>query len=325
MKLGVTGISGTVGLALGDRLERDRKVDEVVGISSHPFDPVQRGWSKVRHRTIDVRDLAGLCEALEGCDVVVNLAFALPGVTDDLDALEAINVGGTRNVWSAASAVGARRFVQASSAAVYGIRELPQPITEDTPVRGDDEHFYTAHKARAELLLREAAKAPGAPELTVLRPCGIAGPHASTVIARAWPAPLRTLATFAYGAGLRPPLPAPPVPMQFLHETDAAAAFHRAAVHGPAGVFNIAPEDSLEGEDVLRELGFTPIPAPASARLAGLRALLALPVPIPAWSWLHLVRVPYLLDIAAAKRDLRWRPKISSADALAATRAAWSA
>ena len=325
MRIAVTGITGTVGLALGDALERDAGVDSVVGVSSHAFDPADRNWTKTSHEIVDIRDAAALRTVLAGCDVVVHLAFALHGVTNDLAALEDINVGGTRNAWQAAMAVGAKRFVQASSAAVYGVRELPQPIGEDQPVRVDDEHFYSAHKAKAETMLREAAKAEGAPELVLLRPCGIAGPHASIVIARAWPEPLRTLATFAYGGGLRPPLPAPPVPMQFLHEVDAAAAFHRAALRGPAGTFNIAPNDALDGEEVMRELGFTPIPAPVALRRAGLRALLALPVPLPAWSWMHLVRVPYLLDNQRAAKKLKWSPRYGSAEALAATRAAWSA
>ena len=323
MKVGVTGITGTVGLALGDRLDADGNVDEVVGISRHPFDPKSRGWNKVRHEVVDVRDVVALRDALAGCDVVVHLAYALHGVTESREALEDINVGGTRNAWHAAT--GAKRFVHASSAAAYGVRELDQPITEDAPIHADAEHFYVEHKAKAEALLREAAKAPGAPGLTVLRPCGIAGPHAGTAVARLWPAPLQRAAKLIYGAGLRLPLPAPPVAMQFLHETDAAAAFHRAAMMGPAGTFNIAPDDALDGEDVLRALGITPIPVPARARRAGLRALVSLPVPLPAWNWLQLVRVPYVLDTTAARRDLRWRPRIGSADALAATRAAWSA
>jgi nucleoside-diphosphate-sugar epimerase len=323
MRIGVTGITGTVGLALGDRLERDDAVDEVVGISSHPFDPADRGWSKVTHVVADVRAPGSLREALAGCDVVVHLAFALPGVTDDVDELEEINVGGTRNAWEAAQ--DAKRFVHASSAAVYGIRQLEQPITEDTPRQANPDHFYTLHKARAEEFLTEAATAPGAPELTMLRPCGIAGPHASIVITRAWPEPLRKLAVFAFGSGLRPPVPAPPVPMQFLHEVDAAAAFHRAALHGPAGTFNIAPGDVLPGDEVVRELGLPAIPMPVGVRQAGLRALLSLPKPVPAWSWLHLVRVPYLLDTTRARRELGWRATIGSREALAATRAAWSA
>ena len=325
MRIGVTGITGTVGLALGDALQRDGDVDSVVGVSSHPFEPADRGWTKVIHETVDVRDADALRTALTGCDVVVHLAYALHGVTQDLEALEAVNVGGTRNAWQAAAAAGATRFVHASSAAVYGVRELPQPISEDQPVRVDEEHFYSAHKAKAEALLREAAKADRAPELVLLRPCGIAGPHANIVVARAWPGPLRTLATFAYGGGLRPPLFAPPVPMQFLHEVDAAAAFHRAAKHGPAGTFNVAPNDALDGEEVVRELGFAALPAPAAVRRAGLRALLAVPMPLPAWSWMHLVRVPYLLDNQRALTTLKWNPRYGSAEALAATRAAWSA
>jgi UDP-glucose 4-epimerase len=325
VRIGVTGITGTVGLALGDRLERDEAVTEVVGLSSHPFDVTARGWTKIRHEVLDVRDAVGLRDALAGCDVVVHLAFRLHGVSDDDATLEAINVGGTRNAWSAACAAGATRFVQASSAAAYGVSELPQPITESCPVRADTDHFYTRHKVACEQLLREAAQAPGAPGLTVLRPVGIAGPHASVAVARSWPESLRTLATFAFGAGVRPPLFAPPVPMQFLHEADAARAFQLAATAGPAGTFNIAPADVLDGEQVLRALGFPAIPAPRRARKAALGALVSLPAPVPAWNWLNLVRVPYVLDTSLAQRRLKWRPTMTSVEALTATRAAWSA
>jgi nucleoside-diphosphate-sugar epimerase len=325
VRIGVTGITGTVGHALGDLLQSDGDVTEVVGISSHPFDTAARGWTKVRHEVVDVRDAAGLRSVLFGCDVVVHLAFALHGVTQRRRTLEAVNVGGTRNAWDAAVAAGATRFVHASSAAAYGIRELPQPIPESAGIRADRGHFYVEHKARAEEFLRRAAERPGVPELTMLRPVGIAGPHAAVSVARTWPAPLRRAATFAFGSGLRPPLPAPPVPMHFLHETDAAAAFHLAAKSGPAGTFNIAPDDVLDGEEVVRALGFRPVPLPQSLRLGALRGLAAIPPPLPAWTWLNLVRVPYVLDTRAAGRELKWAPHIASMEALGATRAAWSA
>ncbi|HVL96017.1 MAG TPA: NAD-dependent epimerase/dehydratase family protein [Solirubrobacteraceae bacterium] len=325
MRLAVTGITGTIGLALGDRLERDGSVERVVGLSRHPFEPAARGWTKIEHRVADVRDPDALRDAFDGAEVVIHLAFALHGVTEGPAALRAINVGGTRNAFEAAVEAGARRFVHASSAAAYGVRDLPVPITEDQPTRPDPEHFYSEHKAQAEALLAEAAKADGAPELTMLRPCGVAGPHAAAGAARAWPPAVRQLAKYAFGSGLRVPMLAPAVPMQFLHETDAAAAFQRAATAEATGTFNIGPDDVLDGPEVLRALGIVPLPAPAVARQAALTALASLPVPVPAWSWLHLVRVPYVLDISAARAELKWWPRYSSREALASTRAAWSA
>ena len=112
---------------------------------------------------------------------------------------------------------------------------------------------------------------------------------------------------------------------QAVNAAEAILDFANMASHGPAGTFNVAPDDALDGEEVVRELGFRSLPAPAAVRRASLRALLALPKPVPAASWLNLVRVPYLLDNQRALITLKWSPRYGSAEALAATRAAWSA
>jgi nucleoside-diphosphate-sugar epimerase len=324
-RVAVTGITGTIGLALGDALEADERVERVVGLARRPFDPAARGWRKTQFRPVDIRDSAVLEAAFTGADVVVHLAFSLAGVRQNRRQLDDVNVAGTEIAFRSARRAGVSRFVQASSAAVYGIEEHPLPIAEDAPVRPDPRHFYVEQKAHIEQLLREAAAAPGAPQLSILRPVGVAGPHATVSSGRAWPRSLSSLAKFAFGAGLRPPVPPPPAPMQFLHETDAADAFLRAALDGPPGTYNVAPDDALEGTEVVRELGLPAMPAPVSARAAALGAAAHLPVPLPAWTWLQLLRVPYLLDTTAAKENLGWQPRHDSRQALAATRAAWSA
>jgi UDP-glucose 4-epimerase len=45
-----------------------------------------------------------------------------------------VNLAGSRNVFEAAVAAGAKRLVYASSVAAYGFhRDNPQPLTEETP------------------------------------------------------------------------------------------------------------------------------------------------------------------------------------------------
>jgi nucleoside-diphosphate-sugar epimerase len=326
MRIAVTGITGTIGLALGDLLERDDRISSVAGVARRPFDPASRGWGKVEFRALDVRHVRPLAEAFRDAEVVVHLAFSLAGIRQDRTTLNAVNVGGTLNAFRAAEMAGARRFVQASSAAVYGIEPgVSTPIPESAPLRPDPRHFYVQQKAQIELRLRKAAQKPRAPELTVLRPVGVAGPHATASQSRTLPRPLRTAASFAFGSGLRPPLLPPAVRMQFVHETDAARAFLRAALDGPPGTYNVAPDDWLEGSEVVRELGFPAVLAPRPLRAAALRFLADLPVPLPVWNWLQLVRSPYLLDTTAAKTDLGWAPEYGSREALASTRAAWSA
>jgi nucleoside-diphosphate-sugar epimerase len=327
MRIAVTGITGTVGLALGTLAQRDPRVDELVGLGRREFAPASaRGWTKCTYVRADIRDRDALERAFAGADVVIHLAFALYGVRMSLAELSDVNVGGTANAFEAARRAGVKRFVHASSAATYGVGELPErPIREDAPIRADARHFYAEHKTRAEQVLQEAAAAPGAPELVMLRPVGIAGPHAVSAATQHWPAPLRRAAIVAFGAGLRPPLPPPPVLLQVLHPADAASAFLTAAFEGPPGIYNVAPDDVLPGADVIRGLGFPIARLPMGARRAGLRALNALPVPVPAWSWLEMLRASYVLDTTKIRETLGWRPRHTSRDALAVTRAGWSA
>ena len=56
LTVAVTGPTGTFGLALARLLEADDAVARVVGIARRPFDPAERGWTKMEYRQGDVRD-----------------------------------------------------------------------------------------------------------------------------------------------------------------------------------------------------------------------------------------------------------------------------
>jgi nucleoside-diphosphate-sugar epimerase len=154
LTVAVTGPTGTFGSGLLPLLEKDDRIGSVVGIARRPFDPAERGWSKLAYRQGDVRDEAGLREAFTGADVVVHLAFLVVGGSKE--ETRSINVEGTLNALRAASAAGAKRFVYASSVAAYGFhRDNPMGMREDWPVRPADRLFYAQEKAELELLLQE--------------------------------------------------------------------------------------------------------------------------------------------------------------------------
>src|SRR3982074_1699788 len=114
LTVAVTGPTGTFGFGVLPLLQADARVDRVVGIARRPFDPAEHGWSKMEYRRGDVRDPEALHEAFADADVVVHLAFMIPG-TASRETIRAINVEGTLNVFAAAAAAGAQRFVYASS------------------------------------------------------------------------------------------------------------------------------------------------------------------------------------------------------------------
>jgi nucleoside-diphosphate-sugar epimerase len=241
------------------------------------------------------------------------------GLTVGEDALFDVNVRGAHNTARAAAAAGARRFVLLSSSVVYGIRaDNPQPLAETADVRASARHFYARHKAQAELLVTRAlADAPT--DLYVLRTSTVLGPHAAAGAPAGTGSALRALAR----AGLRPAVPVPPVPLQFVHEEDVAQAIVLAIQGaGDPDVYNLAAEDVVGGHEALERLGVRPLPVPRVLVEAGLRAAVAAPQIVPAAGWPEVLTEPLLTDAGKARRELGWEPHYSSRAALDATRRA---
>src|SRR5438105_12633474 len=151
LTVAVTGPTGEMGQAVVSALERSRDVGRVLGMARRPFDPAERDWKKVSYRRGDVLDRAAVDALVAEADVVVHLAFIIIGSEQESGA---VNLDGSRNVFEATVAAGAKRLIYASSVAAYGFhRENPQPLTEEVPARGTPSHYYSDHKAEVEALL----------------------------------------------------------------------------------------------------------------------------------------------------------------------------
>jgi nucleoside-diphosphate-sugar epimerase len=322
LTVAVTGASGTLGPALLSRLTQSDAVSSIRVLSRRRTAEMPES---IDFRHVDVRDAEAVAEAVAGADVVVHMAYALYGVHPGEGQLFATNVRGTLNVARAAAAAGAQRFVYVSSAAVYGLRpDNPQPLTEDNEIRASARHFYSRHKAQCELLVREALS-DSATETYVFRPCGIVGPHAAGATMSGLPAraPARIAATLRLlaGIGLRPWLPAPPVPLQAVHEDDVAQALEL-AVHRAAepGIYNLAGDGVVGGDEALELLGVRRLPIPRVFVEGAFRAVAAAPLVVPAFSWPALVTEPIVIDNTKAKSELGWQPRWDTRGALRATR-----
>ncbi len=326
LTVAVTGPTGTFGSGLMPLLQSSDRIARIVGIARRPFDPSEQGWSKMRYRRGDVRDVDALREAFAGADVVVHLAFMITG-NASRETIRAINVEGTLNAFRAAAAAGAKRFVYASSVAAYGFhRDNPIGMTEEWPVRPASRLFYAREKAELEALL--STEADLAPELALylLRPPIVLGPHAAGA-KEGLPGPLAAVGRSALDLlGRLPvpvPAPAPDMPMQFIHEQDVGQALLQCVLAtGPPGAYNIAGDGVLTGVDVARELGLTPVPVPGRVihAVAGVASsVLALPFVPPAAEWVEAASHPAIMDTAKARKELGWRPRYTGLEALRAT------
>src|SRR5437660_4467243 len=235
LEVAVTGPTGEIGRAVVAALERSREVGRILGMARRHFDPAAQGWRKVFYRRGDVLDRASVEALVDGADVVVHLAFIIMGSAGET---RSVNLDGSRNVFRAAVAAGAKRLIYASSVAAYGFhRDNPQPLTEDVSARGTDGHYYSAQKAQVEQLLRSTL-AGSATDAYVFRPCIVAGRHAPmlidslpyTQIAGRLPGPV--LGLLKGMPLLRPVLPDPGVPFQLVHHDDVAGAMRAAALGG---------------------------------------------------------------------------------------------
>jgi UDP-glucose 4-epimerase len=326
LSVAVSGPTGEIGRAFLAELERAPQVGRVIGMARRPFDPAAHGWEKVSYWRGDVLDRDAVEGLVAGADVVVHLAFVI--VAGGGESRE-VNLTGSRNVFEAAVAAGARRLVYTSSVAAYGFHPgAPQPLSEDAPARGTGRHPYSAHKAEVEAELAKAL-AGSDTEAYVFRPCIVAGPDAPRLVelvpllavGRRLPKALgRALGRVP---ALRPVLPDPGVPFQLVHHDDVAAALRAAALgEGEPGTYNLAAPGELTISDLAHELGWHALPVPGPAVGAAAEAVARLPFLPRQAAWIEAVRRPLLVDPSRAERKLGWSPRHGARETLRQTVAA---
>jgi UDP-glucose 4-epimerase len=147
--IAVTGASGLVGQRLLPRLAEHERVTRLIGLDVR--DPLRRVRNLEFHR-VDIGG-AELKPLLDAADVLVHLATVVDPIPDET-LMARVNVEGTRRVLEAAAAVGVRKVIRVSSAAVYGAwPNNPVPLTEDATLRPNPGFAPAVHAAEVERLL----------------------------------------------------------------------------------------------------------------------------------------------------------------------------
>jgi UDP-glucose 4-epimerase len=326
LTVAVTGPTGEIGQAVLAALERAPEVGRILGMARRPFDPAKRGLQKVSYRRGDVLDPGAVAELVADADVVIHLAFIIMGGQRET---RSVNLTGSRNVFAATVATGRARLVYASSVAAYGFhRDNPRPLTEETPARGSDSHYYSAQKAEVEALLADTLEGSDT-SAYVFRPCIVGGPDAPllidslpyTQLSARLPGPLRGVLEGV--PLLKPVLPDPGVPFQLVHHDDVASAMRAAALgRGRPGIYNLAGPGQLTVSQLAEELGWHSIPVPGVAvdAVAELVAHLGF---LPAQAqWIAAFREPVIMSTSKARRELGWRPRHKALETLRETIAA---
>lgn len=130
MRVLVTGGSGFLGINLIRYLLQ--KGYDITTIDLVKFDYADV-IDKVREVHGDIRDLGKVAEAMDGADMVVHCAAALPLYSRE--DIFSTDVQGTENLLAAAQRNGVKRFIHISSTAVYGIPDH-HPLVETDKLQG---------------------------------------------------------------------------------------------------------------------------------------------------------------------------------------------
>jgi dihydroflavonol-4-reductase len=165
----VTGASGHVGVNLVRRLSDEGW--QVRTFSRRPFEAP--GVTGIEHVPGDVCDASATDRAVEGVDVVFNLAAKIALRTRD-DEAWAINAVGPVTVARSALAAGVGRFVHCSSVQAYDVERAHPTLDETSPRPGPHRPLYDRSKAAGEEGLR-AVVADGL-DAVIVNPTGIIGP-----------------------------------------------------------------------------------------------------------------------------------------------------
>ena len=305
----ISGGAGFLGLHLARRLLQDG--GEVRTLDVAPLNDPELEAS-VEELGGDIRDPAACARLVEGADVLVHAAAALP-ILGSREAIRSVNVGGTATLLATALDAGMRRAILISSTAVYGIPEK-HPIEEEDPLVGVG--HYGESKIEAEEVTREFGRR--GLDVVIVRPKTFIGPERLGVfeILFDWIREGRRI--YALGDGRNR--------YQLLAVEDLVEAVVRAAgadvagetINVGAGEFGTVREDI---EALIAHAGsasrVTPVPA-KPAELA-LRALeLARLSPLAEWHYKTAHRDSFV-DISKAERLLGWAPRLSNAQALIET------
>ncbi len=237
----VTGAAGFIGKSLIAELARDKSTNsEIVALDLRDVAAHDR-LPNVAYVTGDIRDpaLKGIFEK-HAPRTVVHLASVV-AVGGDPQRDWEIDVLGTKNVLQAALNAGVEHLIVTSSGAAYGYHaDNPVPLSEDDPLRGNEDFPYARNKREVEEMLIEWRDLYPHLEQTIFRPCTVLGPTTHNQITAMFERPV------VMG------LTGTSTPFSLIADTDVVDALVRAVRHSKPGIYNLSSDGFLSLRDIAK-------------------------------------------------------------------------
>lgn len=199
----------------------------------------------LRYQTFDLRDPA-LLEWIESIRPthIVHLASILQlsaNITRNI-AYD-IDVVATKKLLQLSTEIGVEKFIITTSGAAYGYYpENRNVITESRPTRGNDDYFYSAHKAEIEAMMAQFRKHHPALKQIVFRPGAILGPNFEGPVVNLFQQKLIT-GLIGY-----------PGPFNFIWSEDVVSFIMEGIQSDITGQFNMAGDGILTLQEIAKHL-----------------------------------------------------------------------
>ena len=302
----ITGGAGFLGINMTRYLLAQGH--KVVSLDLLPFDYPER--PQITEVTGDIRNRADVDKAMQGVDIVIHTAAALPLYKKE--DIFSTDIDGTRNVIDSAHKHGVERFIHISSTAVYGVPDH-HPLYENDKLVGVGP--YGIAKIEAEKVCLEYQKL--GMTVSVIRPKSFIGPERLGVFA--------LLFDWAKdGKGF--PIPGKGNNLyQYLDVEDLCDAIYLCATlpkENVNDIFNVGSKEygTFKGDfqAVLDHAGFGKKVRsfPVAPALWTLRILDRLKLS-PLYPWVYETAIKdSFVSIEKAEQKLGWKPKFSNKDAL---------
>jgi len=194
MTIVVTGAAGHVGTNLCLALLADGHEVRAVDLRE-PVRAVRHGARWVR---ADIRDVAAIGPALEGCEIVYHLAAVISIAGGLRGLVHSVNVDGVRILARTALERGVPRFVHCSSVHAFDLAAVVDRTVDESAPRALRPQLpaYDRSKAAGEVELRRVVDC--GLDAVVVNPTGIIGPFDDT------PSRMGPSCSHCGGAGCRP-------------------------------------------------------------------------------------------------------------------------
>jgi UDP-glucose 4-epimerase len=307
----VTGGNGFLGSSVVAGLAADGETELVV--SGDVREPVRTVPGVVYERG-DITRPDDLVEqfSTHGIDTVVHLAAIMnPGPHITREQEYQVDVEGTRNVLDACLATGVKRIVVSSSGAAYGYHaDNPKLISETDAIRGNAEFAYSDHKRIVEGMLAEARTEHPELEQVIFRIGTILGATVNNQITALFER-RRVLAISGSDS-----------PFVFIWDADVVACMVRAATDGPAGIYNLAGDGSVDVHELARILGKKTLTLPAWLLTAALAVAKPLRLTRYGPEQVGFLRYRPVLGNARLRNEFGYTPAKTSRQAIEAWKAA---